>query len=85
MSQTTIPIKQATASLAQLAMRAAGGEDILIGGNGEPHVRLTATDTRGAGIRLGLLEGKYAIPNDFDAPLPPEILAAFGCNDEVSS
>ena len=27
--------------------------------------------------RLGLLEGKLYVPDDFDAPLPPEILAAF--------
>ena len=27
--------------------------------------------------RLGLLEGKLHVPDDFDAPLPPEILAAF--------
>ena len=28
--------------------------------------------------RLGLLEGKLTLPDDFDAPLPPEFLAAFG-------
>ena len=27
--------------------------------------------------RLGLLEGKLIVPDDFDDPLPPEILAAF--------
>lgn len=27
--------------------------------------------TGGRGIRLGLLEGRYAVPDDFDAQLPP--------------
>jgi hypothetical protein len=27
--------------------------------------------------RLGLLEGKLTVPDDFDAPLPPELTAAF--------
>ena len=30
--------------------------------------------------RLGILEGKLTIPDDFDAPLPPDILAAFEGN-----
>jgi len=32
------------------------------------------------GHRLGNLKGKIRIADDFDAPLPEEILDAFGCN-----
>lgn len=28
--------------------------------------------------RLGLLEGKFTVPDDFDEPLPPDLLVAFG-------
>jgi antitoxin (DNA-binding transcriptional repressor) of toxin-antitoxin stability system len=27
--------------------------------------------------KLGMLKGKVSIPDDFDAPLPPSVLAAF--------
>ncbi len=28
-------------------------------------------------VRLGVAEGKYKVPDDFDAPLPDDVLALF--------
>lgn len=85
MSQVAIPINQATSSLPLLIKRAACGEEIFIGDNGLAEVRLTAAKPTSCGIKLGLLEGKYIVPDDFDAPLPPDVLAGFGYTDEISS
>ena len=77
MTQTIIPIHQAKTTLSQLVKRAVGGETILIGSYGRAEVELSAASQRPA-KRLGVLEGKLAIPDDFDAPLPPEVLSGFG-------
>ncbi len=60
-----------------------GGETIFIGSYGRPEAVLTSAANANRSVlpgpkkRLGLLEGKLLVPDDFDAPLPPEILAAF--------
>ena len=76
MPTTVIPMHQAKSSLSQLVKRAAGGETIFIGSYGRPEAVLTSAAAKPK-KRLGLLEGKLTIPEDFDAPLPTEILTAF--------
>ena len=77
MSTTIIPMHQAKSSLSQLVKRAANGETIFIGSYGRAEAVLTSAATIKSKKRLGLLEGILTVPDDFDAPLPPEILAAF--------
>lgn len=77
MSTTVIPMHQAKSSLSQLVKRAASGETIFIGSYGRAEAVLTSVASSSPKKRLGLLEGKLTLPDDFDAPLPPEILAAF--------
>jgi prevent-host-death family protein len=76
MPTTIIPIHQAKNSLSKLVKRAAGGETIFIGSYGRAEAVLISA-SRSRPKKLGLLEGKLTVPDDFDAPLPPEILAAF--------
>ncbi len=73
----TIPMHQAKSTLSQLVKRAAAGETIVIGGYGRPEAVLTRVDAVLPKKRLGLLEGKLNIPDDFDAPLPEEVLEGF--------
>lgn len=80
MPPTIVPMHQAKSSLSQLVKRAAGGETIFIGSYGRAQAVLTAAAEGKPKKRLGLLEGKLIVPDDFDAPLPPEILAAFEGN-----
>jgi prevent-host-death family protein len=73
----TINIYQAKTQLSKLVDRAAQGEDIVIARNGKPVARLTALKPEKLPLRFGLLKGKIWIADDFDAPLPEEILASF--------
>ena len=82
MSATVIPMHQAKSTLSQLVKRAASGETIYIGSYGRAEAVLTSAANSRPPKRLGLLEGKLTVPDDFDDPLPPEILAAFGGNAE---
>lgn len=68
----------AKTNLSQLVDRAASGEEIIIAKNGVPLARLVALPERRAPRQPGGWEGRVVIADDFDAPLPPEILAAFG-------
>lgn len=76
--ETVIPMHQAKSTLSQLVQRAAAGETVYIGPNGQAVAKLTglsapATPKR----RLGLLKGKLIVPRDFDAPLPEAVVADF--------
>jgi len=82
MSVTVVPMHQAKSSLSQLVKRAADGETIFIGGYGRAEAVLTSAASVKPKKRLGLLAGKLTIPDDFDAPLPPELLAAFAGDAE---
>ena len=77
MSSTIVPMHKAKSSLSQLVKRAASGENIFIGSYGKPEAVLSPAVGFKPKKRLGLMEGKLVVPDDFDAPLPPEHLAAF--------
>lgn len=82
MPETIVPMHQAKSSLSQLVKRAASGETIFIGSYGRAEAVLTSIASAKPKKRLGLLEGKLVVPDDFDASLPPEIIAAFEGNAE---
>jgi prevent-host-death family protein len=72
-----VNIYEAKTQLSKLVDLAAEGTDIVIARAGRPIARLTSLDAGKRRYRLGLLEGKGWIADDFDAPLPDEILAQF--------
>jgi prevent-host-death family protein len=73
-----INVYQAKTRLSELLDRAAAGEEIVIARHGRPIARLVAyTPPARKRRKLGLLAGKWDVPEDFDAPLPEEILDAF--------
>ncbi len=72
-----INIYEAKTRLSQLVDEAASGKDIIIARAGRPVARLTRfKETRGK-RRLGILDGKFRIPEDFNRPLPDEVLHSF--------
>jgi antitoxin (DNA-binding transcriptional repressor) of toxin-antitoxin stability system len=83
----TIPIHRAKSTLSHLVKRAAAGETIYIGGYGKAEAVLTSfTGTANGQGRMGFsgcMKGKITIAEDFDAPLPTEILEAFGYSDDT--
>jgi prevent-host-death family protein len=73
----TVNIFEAKTQLSKLIELAEKGEDIVIARAGKPVVRLTRLDPVKRPIRYGGLKGKIWVADDFDAPLPDDVLAAF--------
>lgn len=79
-----VNVADAKANLSKLIQLAHQGEKIVIAKNNTPLVELVAHRPQGL-RRLGLLRGKFTIPDDFDAP-SPEIEALFyGDSDTLVS
>ena len=72
-----VNIHQAKTELSKLVERAEAGEEVIICRSGKPAAKLVPwTRVRGR-RRLGLLDGKFKIPDDFNRPLPESLLRAF--------
>ena len=72
-----INVHDAKTHFSRLLDRAQEGEEFVIAKAGRPVARLGPLVRRGKKRRLGLLDGKFRIPDDFNAALPNEVLAAF--------
>ncbi len=76
----TVSIHEAKTHLSRLLKHVEEGESITIARGKRPVARLVPIVD--SPRRPGCLKGKIRIARDFDAPLPPELLAAFR-GDEV--
>jgi len=73
-----VNIYEAKTRLSQLVQEVTAGEDVIIARAGRPVARLTRLGrTVVKKRRLGLLDGRFRIPDDFNRPLPEEVVAAF--------
>jgi prevent-host-death family protein len=72
-----VNIHAAKTQLSRRVDAAASGEEIIIAKSGKPVARLGPLAGPRARRRLGILAGNLAVPEDFDAPLPEEVLDAF--------
>ena len=77
MPETVYNLYEAKSSLSRLVDRAAQGEEIIIAKSGKPLARLGPLRKRVAQRQPGGWEGRVYISDDFDEPLPPEILSSF--------
>jgi prevent-host-death family protein len=68
---------EAKTQFSRLLRRVAAGEEITIANRGVPVARLVPVEAQKGKRQLGFYEGKFTVPDDFDAPLPDEILDAF--------
>ncbi len=73
----TVNIFTAKTQLSKLVEKAEHGEDVIIARAGKPVARLTQLEPKKPKIRFGGLKGKIWVADDFDAPLPPEVLTEF--------
>jgi prevent-host-death family protein len=73
----TVNIHEAKTHLSRLVEDAAAGEEIIIAKAGKPMAKLVPIEAKKGLRKLGLLEGMGTVPDDFDDPLPDEVLAAF--------
>ena len=72
-----INIHSAKTHLSRLLAEVAAGEEIVIAKAGKPVARLLPFEPRREPRKPDLLKGKIWIGDDFDDPLPEEIMAAF--------
>jgi prevent-host-death family protein len=72
-----INIHEAKTHLSRILQRVAAGEEITIARAGVPVARLVAIRNKMPKRPLGFARDKVWVADDFDAPLPDEILAGF--------
>jgi prevent-host-death family protein len=72
----SVGVHEAKTHLSRLLDLVAAGEEVAITRRGEEVARLVPPQQRGA-RRLGADRGRFTVPDDFDAPLPDEVLTAF--------
>jgi prevent-host-death family protein len=73
----TVNIHAAKSQLSRLLDAAVAGEDVIIAKAGKPVARLVPIEQKKEPRKLGTLAGKLHVPDDFDDPLPDDILADF--------
>jgi prevent-host-death family protein len=73
-----VNIHEAKTHLSRLLQRVAAGEEVTIARSGVPVARLVAVEPEKKKIRpLGMDRGRIWIADDFDAPLPDDLLKLF--------
>jgi len=78
----TLNLGEARSSLSSLVDEAANGAEIIIAKSGRPLARLVPLAAPQARRKRGLLKGRIEVGDDFDAPLPEDIAAAFLAADD---
>ena len=75
---TIVNLHAAKTHFSRLVDQAAAGEEIIIAKAGKPVARLMPlAPVERPKRKLGALKGMLVIPDDFDAPLPDDILDLF--------
>ena len=72
-----VNVHEAKTRFSRLLRRVAAGEEITIANRGVPVARLVPVPAEETTRQLGFFRGRMSIPDDFDAPLPQDVLDAF--------
>jgi prevent-host-death family protein len=72
-----VNIHQAKTHFSRLLQRVANGEEVTIARAGKPIARLVAVRQESKLRPLGMDRGEVWVADDFDAPLPDELLEQF--------
>ncbi len=72
-----INIHEAKTHLSRIIDEVAAGREVVIAKSGKPMARLSPITESVKKKRLGLLKGRISVPDDFNVPLPDEVLATF--------
>ena len=73
----SVNVHEAKTHLSRLLERVAAGEEIIISKANKPMAKLTQLSKPQMDRVSGLDKGVIQIPDDFDAPLPEDVLALF--------
>jgi prevent-host-death family protein len=74
---TEVNVHEAKTHLSRLLARVEAGEEIVISRAGTPVARLVPARRSRAARRPGRFAGRGRIADDFNAPLPADVLARF--------
>ena len=72
-----VNIHEAKTQFSRLLTRVAAGEEIIIAKAGKPVARLVPWEKKKANRIPGLDKGLLHVPEDFDAPLPDDLIETF--------
>lgn len=72
-----VSIHEAKTHLSRLLQRVLAGEEIIIAKSGQPIAKLTPIGKPVQDRRPGRYLGQFRIADDFDAPLPEDLLKGF--------
>ncbi len=72
----SVGVHEAKTHLSRLLDEVAAGEEVVITRRGEEVASLVAV-RGGSKRRFGIDRGRFVVPDDFDDPLPDELLDAF--------
>lgn len=70
-------VHEAKTTLSRLLEAVERGEDVVIMRRGRPVARLTAEGLPGQRRVFGVDAGVWSVPDDFDGPLPSDVIDAF--------
>jgi prevent-host-death family protein len=76
MSVAQVSVHEAKTHLSRLLRRVAAGEEIVIARSGKPVARLTPVKEPEPRT-FGIDEGRFEVPDDFNAPLPDDVIESF--------
>lgn len=68
-----VNIHEAKTQLSKLLERVALGEEVVIAKAGKPVAKLVAVEGTRPKFQFGSAKGEFAVPDDFNDPLPKEI------------
>jgi prevent-host-death family protein len=74
---TTVNMHEAKTNFSKLVARVEAGEDVVIARNAKPVAKLVAFAPSPEERIAGRDRGVFEVPDDFDAPLPTDVLAGF--------
>jgi prevent-host-death family protein len=74
----TVNVHAAKTQLSRLIDEAVEGEEVVIARAGKPMVRLVPVSATRRRTGFGADKGKIWVSAEFDAPLPDDVLRAFG-------
>jgi prevent-host-death family protein len=80
----TVNMHEAKTNLSRLVERVLSGEEVVIARHGKPVVRLVPYGDDARPRVPGAMAGMFEVPDDFDDPLPPNLLAAFYGVDDAT-
>ncbi len=78
-----VNIHEAKTHLSRLLQRVAEGEEVIIARAGQPVARLVRIQPQQTTRPLGMYKDSVVVPDDFNDPLPPELLAQFLGTEEA--